>query len=348
MKKVLLRSIFLLSLTIFLFYYILKDNFTESINLLLESNKLFILLGIIVLFVAFIIDSYIFKLLINRHKKDYSFKKSMELSIVTRFFNGITPFSLGGQPLQVYELSRNDVKVTDGILVVSEMFIVHEITLMIITSLAIIFKYILRLTPHSFLWFLTFIGLVVNFSILLITIFISVKINTAKKVGKLIIILLNKIHIIRDKEEAIKTFNNKCSDYSKGFKDLFNNKNLIAKCVALNIVNLLLFFSISYFAILSIDPRVDVNLLFTLVLSILIYVSATFIPIPGGSIGAEYAYANYFWLILPDNIVVTSLVLWRFISYYLPMIIGGIIFNIVDNKRSLKCKDVVKKYIKED
>ena len=43
MKKVVLRSFILLIITILLFYYILKDNFSESIRLLTSSNLLFVL-----------------------------------------------------------------------------------------------------------------------------------------------------------------------------------------------------------------------------------------------------------------------------------------------------------------
>ncbi len=342
MRKIIIRSIFLMTLTIFLFYYVLKDNFNESIYLLVTSNKLFILVGIVFLFVSFLIESYMFKLLINRHKKEYTYKNSMELTIMTKFFNGITPFALGGQPLQIYELSKSNVKVTDSVLVITEQFLIHEITLMIMTVFAIGMRFIIGFKPYSFLWILTLIGLVFNFMGLIIATFMSFKISSAKRIGKVIIKFLNKIHIIKDKEKSIESFNNKCSEYSNSFKDLFKNKNLIIKCVLLYMVNMLVFFCISYFAILAIDPKTDINLIYTLVLSILVYVSATFVPIPGGSVGAEYAYVNYYALVIPDSIVVTSLILWRFISYYLPMIIGGIIFNIVDNKRSLKCKEVVK------
>lgn len=335
MKKILLRSVIIFLITVFLFYYVLKDNFNESIKLLLSSNFFYVFLAILTCFIAFLIDTYILKKLVNRHKKDYKYKNALELSIMTRFFNGITPFSLGGQPLQVYELSKNDVKVTDGILVITELFIIHEITLFILASTSIAFRFVFHITPNDFLWILTIVGFLINLIALLITVFISLKIGTAKKVGKIVISFLNKIHIIKDKNTVIDNFNNKCIQYSNSFKELLNNRKLVFKCILLNIVNLSLFFSIGFFTILAIDSSVNINYFYSLFLSILTYISATFVPIPGGSVGAEYAYANYFILIIPENVVVTSLILWRFISYYLPMIIGGIIFNIVDNKRNI-------------
>ena len=54
--------------------------------------------------------------------------------------------------------------------------------------------------------------------------------------------------------------------------------------------------------------------------------------------GKPAAYTD----IIPEAVIVPSLILWRFISYYFPMIIGGIIFNIVDNRSSIKCKEEAK------
>ena len=63
MKKIKLRSIIILLITIFLFWYILKDNFVKSIDLIASSNKWLILLSILTYIVYFIIEAYLLKLL---------------------------------------------------------------------------------------------------------------------------------------------------------------------------------------------------------------------------------------------------------------------------------------------
>ena len=342
MKKIIIRSIIMVLITVLLFWYILKDNFTESIRLLASSNILFLLLGFLTFGVAFIIDTTVFKILIRRHKKDYSLKKIYSMSAMSRFFNGITPFALGGQPFQIYELTHNDVKLTDSLLIITEMYIVHVFTLTTLTITAFIMRYIFHFVPNDLLWTFTIIGSFFNLTALSILTFIALKINMAKNIGKIIINFLSKIHIIKDKEKAVDNFYKRCNEYSYGYKDLFKNKKVIVKCVLLNLINLSSFFLIAFFAIKAIDNSFSLNILHVLCLSILSYVSATFIPIPGSSVGAEYAYYNYFILIIPEAVIVPSLILWRFISYYFPMIIGGIIFNIVDNRSSIKCKEEAK------
>ena len=138
MKKIKFRSIIILLITIFLFWYILKDNFVKSIDLIASSNKWLILLSILTYIVYFIIEAYLLKILIDKSCKKYPFKKVIELNMMTKFFNGITPFSLGGQPLQVYELSKNKVPVTKSILVIVENFIILQITMSIMIILSLI------------------------------------------------------------------------------------------------------------------------------------------------------------------------------------------------------------------
>ena len=200
MKKIKLRSIIILLITIFLFLYILKDNFVKSIDLIASSNKWLILLSILTYIVYFIIEAYLLKLLIDKSCKKYSFKKVIELNIMTKFFNGITPFSLGGQPLQVYELSKNKVPITKSLLVIVENFIILQITMTIMIILSLVFGYVFELKPNNFLYIMTLIGALITIVSFVITILICVKIELASKIGKNMINVLNKFNIIKDKE----------------------------------------------------------------------------------------------------------------------------------------------------
>ena len=342
MKKVILRSLLLFLITVILFYFILKDNFYESVDLLSKSNLLFIVFAMFFYALYIISEAYLLKMLINRSDKKYTIKKSIELTLMTRFFNGITPFSLGGEPLQVYELSKENIKVSDSILAITEAFIIHEITVTFLTIIAIILKYVFNLIPSGFLWSMTLIGFLVNFIIIFVVSFICIKINVAKKIGTILIKILGKIHLIKDVDSSIKGWNDKCIEYSKGYKALLKDKTFMFKSIMVNSISMIAYYCIAYFAIISVASDININFMYSLILSTLIYISATFVPIPGGSVGIEYAYLNYYILIADENIVVVSLLLWRFISFYLPMIVGGILFNIIDNKRSLECKEVDK------
>lgn len=334
MKKIKFRSIIILLITIFLFWYILKDNFVKSIDLIASSNKWLILLSILVYIVYFIIESYLLKILIDKSCKKYPFKKVIELNMMTKFFNGITPFSLGGQPLQVYELSKNKVPVTKGILVIVENFIILQITMSIMIILSLIFGYIFELRPNNFLYILTLIGALITIVSFVITILICVKIELASKIGKNMINLLNKFNIIKDKETTLNKWNSKCIEYQNGFRNLIKDRKFIIKCVCVNFIYMTVFFMIPFFTLKALNISFSINMFYAIILSCFVYISASFIPIPGSSISTEYSFIHYFSLIVCETIVIPGVLLYRIITYYLPCIVGGILFNYRDSKRN--------------
>jgi hypothetical protein len=48
-----------------------------------------------------------------------------------------------------------------------------------------------------------------------------------------------------------------------------------------------------------------------------------FIPLPGAALGAEGSFYLVYQIFFPSKIVITALLLWRLITYYLPLLIGG-------------------------
>lgn len=55
-----------------------------------------------------------------------------------------------------------------------------------------------------------------------------------------------------------------------------------------------------------------------------------------GTGGMEYAYVHLYEFVIPSMYLSVSLILWRVIDYYAPMIIGGIFFNYEKAKRDFK------------
>ena len=333
MKNTKIRSILLVVLTVGLFWYILKDNFNESIMLLLVANIWYLILTLLTYVIYFVIEAYLLYLLINKINSNYSYKKTLELNLMTKFFNGITPFSLGGQPLQVYELSKSKVRVTEALLVIVENFIVLQIsmTIMSVVSLGVCLN--AGLIPNRLLWILTIIGIFITLLSLFMAIFMCVKINFAKKLGKWFIKVLNKIHIIKNKDESYLMWTNKCDEYHTCFKILLKDKTFIIKCVLLNIIYMIIFCMLPFLTFKALNINVDVNIFYSIVLACFVYLSASFIPIPGATIGMEYAFINYFKMIVVDSLVMPGVLLWRLVSYYIPMILGGILFNVKDSMK---------------
>ena len=63
-----------------------------------------------------------------------------------------------------------------------------------------------------------------------------------------------------------------------------------------------------------------------IVLSIIITTMASFVPIPGASGGMEYGFIALFSYYVLDVKLGAVMLIWRFLTYYLLVIFGGILF----------------------
>ena len=59
-------------------------------------------------------------------------------------------------------------------------------------------------------------------------------------------------------------------------------------------------------------------------LGVMLYTSAAYTPLPGASGAQEGVFALYFANIFPDGIRLMALLLWRFFTYYLALIVGAV------------------------
>jgi uncharacterized membrane protein YbhN (UPF0104 family) len=61
-----------------------------------------------------------------------------------------------------------------------------------------------------------------------------------------------------------------------------------------------------------------------MVSSAFVLIIGNFVPIPGGSGGIEYGFLKFFGIFVTSSILSSGLIVWRFITYYLGIIIGGV------------------------
>ena len=73
-------------------------------------------------------------------------------------------------------------------------------------------------------------------------------------------------------------------------------------------------------------------------LGIMLYTSAAYTPLPGASGAQEGVFALYFSQIFPDGIRLMALLLWRFFTYYLSLIVGAVV-SVLNGFRPGQKKD---------
>lgn len=325
MKNKKINIIILIIALLMVLYFTLKDNFTGIVNELRKVNIIIFVTSIIIFMLSLVFKSISLHLFIKENKKDYTFKKTFELTLIGQFLNGITPFQSGGQPFQVYLLKKDGVRISDSTSSMIKDFISFQIALILMGVFAIFANQYLNIIPNKgHLTWLISLGFLINVIVLLFLLLIT----SAKKVSlKIINSILdfffkfrftNKLKITKKSlMEGLDHFYSSALELKKNWKTL-----IIA--IVTNVINLVLLYMVPFIIFKSMTVG-SVTILSSVVLTAFVMLIGNFIPIPGATGGIEYGFISFFSnLGISSFILSGAMLLWRFVTYFFGMLIGFI------------------------
>lgn len=326
-KNIQKNAFFLLIVLAIILYFILKDNFVSIVNTLMKADLRWIAIAIIFIFVYWILRAICLFMIAKEYSKSLKFKQTFQLTLITQFFNGITPFSSGGQPMEVYYLSKVGIKPSRGTNIILQNFILYQLALIVHGILAISLNYYFHFFKEvAVLKELTLIGFIVNTLVGVGLLFISFSTKFNHKVIDILIALCHKLKIVKDKEKAIDRWTTRLEEFHESAKLLSNKKSLFIKGFIYNFLALGVFYVIPLFVIYGMG-NFNINAIETISASAYVLIIGAFVPIPGGSGGIEYGFMQFFGNFIKGSVLSASLLVWRFITYYLGIILGAITIN---------------------
>ncbi len=278
--------------------------------------------------IAIIIEIYKYVLMIRRvaEEKKIEIKNEWKLArrtvLLGRYYDNITPAAVGGQPFQIYYMRKNS-KLNNGTSTSIPMFgmISLQIAFIIIALICFLFGGVARDYPA--LVITAWIGLlfyafwpVMVFGTILFPKVIAKIINFGVKV-------LAKIKIVKNREEKIKQVEKEVKEYADSVKMILKNRKLFLRVIILSLIFNLLVAIIPFFVLTAFGGSMDFWA--SLGTTIAIMSAVYFIPTPGNSGAAEGTFFIVFSA-LSSGYVFWAMLIWRFFSYYIYIIMGLIIY----------------------
>lgn len=329
MKKIARNSFLMLIITFVLLFFMLRKDYKIIVATIMDANKLYLLAAFVCYFISFFIDCFSFYLIIKKYTHKYSYFKTVKLNLMTKFFNGITPLSSGGQPLQIYELYRNSVKLNDATSIVVQFFIIYQIAIVVFSTAAVIINNIFHIfVKNLFIKKLVVFGYIFNVVILLVLFLVSFSKNFNFRIINFFINFLSKLKIVKNKEKTSAKWRKKCDNFYDSAAVLKKNPTTLVFGTLLQILQLLVLYLVPFFIVKSIIDAPTLNYLKSVVTSTYVNLIGTYVVIPGAAGGIEYAFITLFSNFVKKPFVLSSTILWRFVTYYFPVILGGIMFNM--------------------
>lgn len=332
MKKA-IKYIFFAVITIAMILIIVLSNDMNEIFKVLESvNILWILLAFLVLLLYLFLNPLSLMLVLNTKKGEIRKKDQFMIGSIEYFFNGITPSNTGAQPMQVIEFSRFNIdssRSTGALLINST---VNQVAIVILCLLSLIYYQELSKGIDA-IQILIVVGLMLNILVLLLYIAIGCSKKIKNGLIKIVHFFTNlKIFKGNFKDTSVK-FESYCTEAQNAFKETFKHKGKFFLATLFKLLSLLVFYSLPFFILKALNLPISFREIGVVIAMTTFSIAMTcFIPTPGASGGIEFAFQSLFVNLkgVSKSVAVSGMMLWRFITYYLLMILSLIIYLFLE------------------
>ncbi len=316
----------------FLFYTVLQLDLNQFLKVFNNLDYLWLSLSILSIIFYWLSEAKILQTITFSLAGNYSLAAAVKVTMIGQFFNIITPFASGGQPAQLYTLNKQELSSGSAASILMIKFMIYQFMLTLYSLLLIFFKSPFFKAKTNNFFYLIFIGFAVNLSVIL-ALYIFAR---HKKIKEFLLLgslkFLAKIKLIKDYQKWERKVNKQIELFHQDLRILKRKKKMLLKISIFTAVQLSFFFLIPYFVYRSFNlNQVEV---FTIIAAAAFVIMITsFVPVPGASGGAEISFYYFFSLFFLKEQLLIAIFIWRFISYYSALIIGGLIIFI--NRKNL-------------
>ena len=338
-KNKILRLVFIIISTLIIVVLFLKDDIADVPDYISGSNPYWLAGGFASMAVFWIIEAKVFHLFMGVEKRLISFWMMFKLIISTQFFNAITPFSTGGQPFQIYILTRYHKMKGGKVSSASVQNLVsYQVALVSYGVIAIIMQFL-----HSDLIFSSLSNslIVIGFSLNTFVVLLLISLSNSKKAIHYIssgsLKILVKLRFVKNKEKAKEKLLKYLKDFSEHSEHLWENKMLFVYSVFLHMLKLSAFYAVTFFVSRALGLS-EITLAKALLVGAYTMMFTSLIPVPGAGVGAEFGFLAFFGPVIVGPKAVAIMFIWRFLTYYIGLIAGFLTYNFGYEEHSLDIK----------
>ena len=279
----------------------------------------------------------------NRKQKfdeKYAGKVARRTVLLGKYYDSITPAAIGGQPFQIYYMRKNS-NLPDGVSTSIPVFgmISGQIGFIIIAVICFLFG---SLSINNAVLIGTACFGLLFYAFWPVTVMIATFLPKATaELINIVVKFLHKIHLVKNRKATIAKVEYEVNEYAKCVRKILKTKGLFLKTVSLSVAFHILISMIPFFVLTAFGG--DVDFLPCFVTTVAVTSAVYFIPTPGNAGAAEGTFFVVFSA-LSSGYIFWAMLVWRFFSYYIYIVMGPIIYYKMhlEKKREAKLKENAK------
>lgn len=250
------------------------------------------------------------------------------------YYSNVTPGATGGQPMEIYCLKRYNVPIGISGSALALKFIVFQIMLLITGT-------VLWLTHGTFVaehtqgvvWLIG-LGYVVNFFSIGMVALMAISRKAVRWVIDLCIRMGVRLRLCKNPEASRLRWEDHCSSFLASVRMVLRHpREMLVQClIAFFQLMTLMVVILAIYHAFGLSGASWGELI---TMGVLLYIMASYTPLPGASGAQEGGFAVLFRGIFPDASLFVALLIWRFSTYYLSVLVGAVM-TTVESIRGLR------------
>lgn len=258
-------------------------------------------------------------------KQNHPVKMSYALfiSLIGFYYGNITPGASGGQPMQVYYMKKNNIPIGIGTSGISMKFMCNQLMTVTMATILWVCNSGFVDTQLAGAKWAVIIGWIINFSAVPLILLITLHRPFVQSIVTFCIRIGAKIRLIKNRESAMLRINSILDTYHSSVLRLGRHpKQIIFQllCSALSMLGLTAVVICVYKAF----GETGTPWYHLLTLAFLLFLSASYTPLPGASGAQEGGFLVFYRGLFAQGTIGLALLVWRFATYYLFIIVGAI------------------------
>ena len=328
-KVIVLSTLFILFIFIGTFAYMMNTDDVNNLGEILRTaDYKWVLIGLICLIIMWLAETVNMHIPLKRLYPTQKFTNSIKITMIGQLFNNLTPFSTGGQVMQVYEMGKSGKRTSDTLSILSMKFLVQQITMMIFTVTVLIFQFKHFHDLFSQYLAIGIIGVLINVVLLAFLIAAGTNKEVIMKIAKPIFKLISKIRIgkfrfIKEPQEKIENFEKSVENYNEQFKVMKNHKIMVLRMAIAGFIQAITYYAIT-FAVYKTFGNSGANFWEIVTRQTFLVLLVSVVPTPGAGLGAEGGFLLIFGPIFKQGTINLGVLFWRIYTFYLPIFIGSL------------------------
>ncbi|MDR1620052.1 MAG: flippase-like domain-containing protein [Clostridiales bacterium] len=290
-------------------------------------------IGSMLLFYFF--DTCMYMVAARYMRAPQSFGNALLTTMLGFFYSALTPFSFGGQPMQVLQMRQRGITVGCATSMLVLKFLGWQLVITLFGVAGFVFLRNDILQSHVSVFVMFALGFVFYALTVIVSLLAFLKPGGLFKIGDSVLHFLEKIRFLKNKERILRLHTiwaRTIGDYRDGVQFLLKNPTGMFFVFLFAALEALAYMSITYFLYRGLGFHTR-SMAHVVLLQSLLYISTSFVPLPGASFASEGGFYLVFSQLFTPAARFPALLIWRALTYYSALLLG-LVAVIVDGMRN--------------